>query len=157
MVAAAFAATILCASCSSAPNEAAPSKGPQAMTAAQLATEYRIEEKTLTLAPNVTWPADPTPPSVASDGRSQLYERGYGTTRADHYWYCSWLQHYIDPAISGKDRKTAYAALLTVHNTEYYKVAILPEDKVPFDKELNDAGLGDNTEMQNDVLQNCGK
>ena len=125
-----------------------------AVKPAEVKAEYLKEQQGLVLAPGWAWPQDPTPRSVADDGSDFVYERGYGTTRADHYWYCSWESALVKAA-NAAGRDEALKHLKTVARTHYYKANLLPPDKKRFDTILTNAALGDLTGMQFDVDNTC--
>lgn len=91
------------------------------------------------------------------DGAPVVYQKGYGVTAADHYWYCSWESYYLSLKPNTSEGRRAYATLVTVRKTEYYLVSLEPKDRAYFDKELDAAGDGDLTLMQSDVSLNCPK
>lgn len=124
------------------------------ITASGVTREYRAEQASLTLAPGHSWPADPTPKSVADDGRKIVFQPGYGTTRADLFWFCTWEHQFVDPANSDAEHYSALQTMLTVHGTYFYKNSLAPADKAFFDGILDAAGLGDNSKVQNN-LRNC--
>jgi hypothetical protein len=155
-VAAALAAATLCTACTT--NSSNPTAGgrPDAVTAAQTVDEYVAESSKLILPPNRHW-LPKAPSSVGPDGAPQVYQRGYGAIRADFDWYCSWEIRFLDAKIGPAEKDAAYSTLKTVRNTPYYQTSLLPDDKKLFDKQLNDAGLGDTAAMQNDANSNCSK
>ncbi|GAA2774773.1 hypothetical protein GCM10010440_76980 [Kitasatospora cinereorecta] len=152
MAAVLFAAAVLCTSCSSSGH---PAQQPDAITADQTAVEYKAEAARLVLSPGWSWPADPTPTAKGPDGAPQLYQRGWGTTRADTFWYCSWQRRYLDPAVAPTDRDAALSQLKKVRDTHFYQADLLPADQKILDDQLSHAGLGDTTDMQNNVDVNC--
>jgi len=127
----------------------------EALSPAEVVMEIKAESKTLQLAPGWTWPADEMPQSKGPDGRSVVYQVGYGTTWADHYWYCSWEWRLVKGGLTPTERDQTVAMLATVRSKEYYIVAVDEIDKVKFDKELNDAIHGSLKTMQADVAVNC--
>jgi hypothetical protein len=141
-------------SCASSKGDAAGTGKLEAIKPTAVKAEYLQEQSSLTLAPGWTWPDDPTPRSVADDGSNLVYQRGYGTTAADHYWYCSWEAAMVTaPTAAARDE--ALKNLQTVKRTHYYKADLLPPDRRRFDAILTNAGLGDLTGMQFDVTNNC--
>ena len=153
--AAAFgAAALLLSGCASAHSGTHDGSNVHAIDAAGVAKEFRAEQTALTLAPGHHWPADPTPESGAADGHKDVYQPGYGTTRADQFWFCTWERQLVDPATSDTDRHTALQTMMTVRNTYFYKNSLEPQDKAFFDGILDAAGLGDNSKVQNDI-RNC--
>jgi hypothetical protein len=156
VVAAALAAATLCTACAANSSNTTAGGRPDAVTAAQTVDEYVAESSKLSLPPNRGW-APKEPASVGPDGAPQVYQRGYGAIRADFDWYCSWEIRFLDAKLGPVEKDAAYATLKTVRNTPYYETSLLPDDKKLFDKQLNDAGLGDTAAMQNDVNLNCSK
>ncbi|KJS52809.1 hypothetical protein [Streptomyces rubellomurinus] len=146
-------AALSLAACGTGPDHA---RGPNqpAVDAAGAAREFTAEEKNLALAPGHSWPADPTPKSVADDGHGIVYQPGYGTTRADLFWFCTWERRFVDPGTSDADRQATLNTMLTVRSTYFYKNSLEPADKKFFDGILDSAGLGDNSKVQNDI-RNC--
>jgi hypothetical protein len=132
----------------------APS-APQAISATQAGVEFRVEEKNLALATGWTWPKDPTPTAIGPDGRSQVYQLGWGTTQADLFWYCTWEKKYIDPNITATERAKTYIILTSVRKTHLYKFDLQPRDKTVFDDWLNAAGKGDLSGMEANVRESC--
>jgi hypothetical protein len=152
-VASLVAASTISSCASSAGTEVGGGKV-EAVDPAAVKAEYLKEQQGLTLSPGWAWPKDSTPRSVADDGSKFVYERGYGTTAADHYWYCSWESAMVKAA-TATSRNEALKNLKTVTATHYYKANLLPPDKKRFDTILNNAALGDLTGMQFDVDNNC--
>lgn len=148
-------ATLCVASCSGPGH--ANGQAQNANSPAQVVVEYKAEAKNLTLAPNWTWPVDPTPTKTGPDGHPMVYQPGYGITAADHYWYCSWETYYVSLPPGSAKSKSVYGKLESVRNTEYYKDALAPQDQAYFNQILNQAGSGADNLMQEDVQLNCPK
>lgn len=127
----------------------------EVLSPADVVLEIKAESKSLQLAPGWTWPTDVTPQSHGPDGRPVRYQAGYGTTWADHYWYCSWEWRLVKGGLNATDLSHTLEMLASVRSKEYYLVAVDPIDKVKFDNELNAATKGSLGSMQNDVALNC--
>jgi hypothetical protein len=123
------------------------------MTPAQTKDEYHAEAATLSLAPGWAWPQEIKLDEAGPDGRPMDYQRGYGKTQANWYWYCSWGRTFL--AAQGTQREEAYGNMQKIRDLFYYKVALLPADRVRFEKTLAEAGLGDTAEMANTITLNC--
>jgi hypothetical protein len=126
-----------------------------ALSPAEVVLEIKAESKSLRLAPGWTWPIDEMPQSQGPDGRPVVYQVGYGTTWADHYWYCSWEWRLVNGGLNPAERDQTLEMLASVRSREYYIVAVDAIDKVKFDKELNEAISGSLKSMQTDVALNC--
>ncbi|MFT4011506.1 MAG: hypothetical protein QM655_15835 [Nocardioidaceae bacterium] len=117
--------------------------------------EYQAEEKTLTLAPGTGWPASVAFATTGPDGRGMLYQIGYGTSRADHYWYCSWESALIQAEPSSDAAGVARRQLVTIRDKHMYQADVIPPDRPYFNKVLNTALEGNLRLMKRDVRLNC--
>jgi hypothetical protein len=118
------------------------------------AAAFRAEAAALTLAPGWRWPAVPIR-RTAPDGRQMMYERGFGTQAADHYWYCSWAAHALDPRVRASARREAVATAASLRNTYYFTTALAPESRPLVEDLLSRAAHGDLRALRRDVELNC--
>jgi hypothetical protein len=114
-----------------------PGASARVKSADQVAAEISAEETTLELAPGWTWPSDAGPASTAQDGGHIVYEAGYGTNWADHYWYCSWLWHLVGAGPHAADLQQTIGILRSIRTKHFYEPGLLSPDKVTFDKLLD--------------------
>lgn len=113
--------------------------------------EFQAEEKRLELPPGVTWPAH-----AARWSERGTYGLGFGTSRADEFWYCAWAAEWL----AQRDRSAGQAArawshLVRVKDTELYRVGYAPETRELTDTMLAKAQAGDPLPLAADVQQNC--
>lgn len=127
----------------------------QAQSPADVVVEIQAEARTLQLAPGWRWPADEMPQTKGPDGHPVVYQVGYGTTWADHFWYCSWEWRLVKGGLSESELNETKQMLTSVRTKEYYLVAIDDIDKVAFNKILNPALDGSLNAMTTDVKLNC--
>lgn len=113
--------------------------------------EYQREKDRLALPSGVTLPADA--PKLSENG---TYGVGFGTSRADEFWWCAWaaewLAHREGP---GLQAARAWAQLVQVSDTELYRVGYAPESRQLTDEVLARALAGDPTALAADVERNC--
>lgn len=131
--------------------------GQAAISPSTAASEFLAEESHVHLAPGWTWPSKVAFPDAGPDGKPMLYQFGYGTTQADHYWYCSWEETLVAPKISKASALAARHRLAEVRQTHMYIADVLPVDRPYFNKVLDTALRGDTRLMQRDVGLNCAK
>jgi hypothetical protein len=110
--------------------------------ASEYAQETRdLAARGLVLAPGWRWPADgPVFQAAGPDGAPMTYERGYGTVRADVYWFSSWARRAVTVGDTVQ-RRRAIARLLHVRETLFYKKR-LPQDRALTDRMLELAQRG---------------
>ena len=125
-----------------------------AHTPKQTTAEYQAEAAKLTLAPGWRWPSAPIA-SKAPDGRGMMYQQGFGTQAADHYWYCSWASRAFDTQIAAAARRQAIARAASVRNTYYFKSALAPDSRPFMDNFLTRAEAGHLAGLRRDVALNC--
>jgi hypothetical protein len=65
------------------------------------------------------------------------YQVGYGTTRADHYWYCAWENVYVASPDGSAVHASAKDKIRTVVESHMYRSDILPVDRPEFDRVLS--------------------
>ena len=123
-------------------------------TPKQTTLEYRKEAATLTLAHGWRWPMTPIA-SKGPDGGGMMYERGFGTQAADHYWYCSWASRAIDPHTEAASRQNAVKIAVSLRDTYYFKKALAPESRPFVDNLLSRAEHGELAGLERDVALNC--
>ncbi|MFT4085372.1 MAG: hypothetical protein QM638_22555 [Nocardioides sp.] len=131
--------------------------GQAAISPAAAVSEYLAEESHVDLAPTWIWPTSVGFPTAGPDGKPMLYQSGYGTTQADHYWYCSWETTLVSATTSPAVAKRARQELARVRQTHMYIADILPVDRPRFNKILDSAIHGRTRLMQRDVKLNCPK
>jgi predicted small secreted protein len=141
------------AACSNQPGGAGgPTDG---MTPKQTIAEFVEESGRLTLAPGWRWDPSPKVDTTGPDGRPMMYQKGFGRTKADWYWFCSWGQQALAPSATDADRTAAMAELKKIRGLFYYNTALLPPDRATFDAELKKAELGDLSTLRTDIQLNC--
>ncbi|WP_124726286.1 hypothetical protein [Staphylospora marina] len=113
--------------------------------------EYRKEAETLKLAPGWKWPDSP---AVLHFG-NQRYEAGSGKQEADWYWFCSWTSRFVDPGISGEERKQALNQVLSIGTKFYFQRWLAPESKSSLDHMLRQAENGNPEALKEYVEVNC--
>ncbi|MFD7154705.1 hypothetical protein ACFV9C_08910 [Kribbella sp. NPDC059898] len=95
--------------------------------------DYQAEEGHLTLAPGWKWPTAVAYATVGPDGRSMVYQSGFATTQADHYWYCSWETDWLRQRLSRTERVDVRKQLESVRRTHMYVNDIIAVDRPLFD------------------------
>lgn len=124
-------------------------------TTSQTESEYRVEAAQLVLAPGWVWPATPGFPAKGPDGAPMTYERGYGRTRADSLWFCSWATAYLSPGTSSAQRSVAASELEQATSTFFYRVALVPPDRPGFSAMVSTAIRGRESALRSYVRLNC--
>ncbi|HET6915264.1 MAG TPA: hypothetical protein VJP41_00615 [Gaiellaceae bacterium] len=125
-----------------------------AYTPKETTREYRAEAASLTLAPGWRWPSVPIA-SKGPDGRGMMYQRGFGTQAADHYWYCSWASRALDTHIKAAARRRAITMAASLRGTYYFKTALAPDSRPFVDNFLTRAERGHLAGLRRDVALNC--
>jgi len=113
--------------------------------------EFQAEKARLHLPPDVKWPAD-----AEKLGADDRYGLGYGTSKADAFWYCAWSADWLKlhDGSPGKAEK-ALATLVTIRDLELYKVGYDPATRKLTNDELRAAEAGDPSLLARDVAANC--
>lgn len=150
LAAAAIAAAATLPGCASA-----KTAGKDAETPQQAVQEYLAEESGLRLAEGWRWPPTVAFPTAGPDGKTMYYQRGYGTTRADRFWYCSWESAYTSSTAGSPIRTEAQAQLGKVRETHMYKYDVISVDRPRFNQTLDSALSGNVEMMKQDVTLNC--
>lgn len=152
---AAVAAVLVVAATAVVGCSADSSAGTRANSPSAAADEYRSEQPALTLAPGWDWPKSVEYPKTGPDGAGMVYQSGYGTTQADHYWYCSWERHLVEGEPSGSRRAETLQELESVRETHMYIHDIIDIDRPMFNEILDGALQGNLELMRRDVRLNC--
>jgi hypothetical protein len=126
------------------------------LSPAHTTRDFRAEEATLRLAPGWSWPTRPIR-SKAPDGRSVMYEKGFGKQAADYYWYCSWATSAVDRAAAPSSRRIAVRRVLAIREKYFFTTALAAVSKPAFDRVLTSASRGDVRGLRRDVALNCPK
>jgi hypothetical protein len=134
---------------------AASTSGETRKTVSQITVEYRREAAGLALAPGWGWPMNPGFPSTGPDGALMTYETGYGRTRADTFWFCSWATAYLSSQKSSPAHTQAATQMAGVLTTFFYKVALVPSDRPQFASMLTRAFKGSTASLNTHVRLNC--
>lgn len=134
---------------------AASSSGQTRKTVNQITSEYRHEALGLTLASGWAWPMNPGFPSTGPDGALMTYETGYGRTRADTFWFCSWATAYLSSPKSSTAHAQAATRMARVLTTFFYRVALVPSDRPQFASMLTEAIKGHTAALKTHVRLNC--
>ncbi|MCW2791127.1 MAG: hypothetical protein JWO76_225 [Nocardioides sp.] len=129
--------------------------GAEAVTPASAVREYHAEQVHLELAPRWAWPEHVAFATSGPDGAPMLYQRGYGTTQADHYWYCSWESRMVRSDLGASSRARATEQLRAVRSTHLYVEDVIAVDRPYFNRVLDTALAGDLRLMRRDVRLNC--
>lgn len=125
------------------------------LTMRQTLAEYRREAAGLRLAAGWRWPADPGLTSKGIDGAPMRYETGYGRTRADALWFCSWASAYLTARPGSFPRRRAVAELQKVRATFFFTTALVPPDRPGFAAMLDGAAAGRSSELGRYSRLNC--
>lgn len=123
-------------------------------TAKQADREYALEAAGLSLAPGWRWPRAPIA-AKAPDGGEMMYERGFGTQAADHYWYCSWASRAIDRRQAPSLRRRALTRATSLKKTYYFTRALAPDARSFVRAFLARAEQGHLSGLRRDVKLNC--
>jgi hypothetical protein len=152
-------AMLMAAAASSAcdSTRAGDGSNPVAITPQEAAKEYIEEENHLRLPDDWRWPSKISYPLSGPDGHRMYYQGGYGTTQADHYWYCSWMSVYVTAAADSSRHEVAKEEIQRVFQTHMYKYDIIAVDRPLFDKVVSTALAGDIHLMRQNVTLNCPK
>lgn len=129
--------------------------GPRAKTAVEITQEFRGEAARLVLAPGWSWPLDPGFAKTGPDGTRMVYEPGYGRTRADSLWFCSWAESYLATKPRSLLHVRASQRLPRIFNMFFFRVALVPGDRPAFSAMVARAVRGRTRPLKRYVRLNC--
>lgn len=127
----------------------------RAETPVQIAEEFRREAAGLLLAPHWIWPMNPRFPTRGPDGKPMMYEPGYGRTRADTLWFCSWAETYLAARPGSAEHASAARQLPKIFGRFFYRVALVRQDRPMFALIVKEAVRGRSGPLARYARLNC--
>lgn len=137
-----------------------PADTNNAQTPEQTRAQYWDEAKKLSLAPGWKWPPR-TPKGVGildrdpDDGAGNSYSPGFGRSWANDYWFCSWQDRLVNQELNKQERQTALKMAKKIRQTHRYKNATDDLGRQQYDAMLQNADLGDLSEIRADFKASC--
>jgi hypothetical protein len=125
------------------------------LTPQQTIEEFKKEASSIKLAPGWKWPDKPPIPSKSPDGSEVRFERGYGKSQANVYWFCSWIDRAMDSKLSEGEHQKALKTAFAIRSKYFYTSTLTPDSKAGFDQMLQNAEHGNTDEMKQFFELNC--
>ncbi len=136
------------AGCASGPQESSPTR---LLSYADVQAEYRTSVSSLPAPEGYVYP------QTFDDEQGELYEVGFGRSRAVALWNCAWGKEWLRARTVDPDAAaTALAQYRSVAETDVFRDHWDPVSvQEPFFDSIERAELGDPSGVQADVQANC--